>query len=89
MSDSFSYSDATCIKMIHEGGCHMIGHLYEKVEICKYEGNWYYVTFCMTDPMNCGGRHAPVPLTYISNGEINEKDLLKYIAETETYMETL
>lgn len=87
--EEFNYSEATNKLKIFEAGAHIPGCLYEKIEIMRYNGKIFYVTFSMEDRWHSGGNHGVVPAECITNGSLDESKLLKHIAKKHSYMELL
>ena len=76
-------------KVIHSAGAHVMGELYEEVNVELCDGKYYYATLSMTDRFNAGGHRKEIPECFIVNGKVDEETLLDYIAITHTYMDTL
>jgi len=76
-------------KMIYSAGAHVMGGLYEEVNVEHCDGKYYYATLSMTDKFNAGGHREEIPEDFIVDGKVDEDSLLDYIAITHTYMDTL
>ena len=79
----------SCKKLIHSAGAHVMGQLYEEVNVELCDGKYYYATLSMTDRFHAGGHREEIPECFIVNGKLDEDSLLDYIAITHTYMDTL
>lgn len=76
-------------KVIHSAGAHVMGELYEEVNVELCDGKYYYATLSMTDRFNAGGHREEIPEDFIVDGKVDEDSLLDYVATTHTYMDTL
>ena len=75
--------------IIYSYGIKQPGSLFESVELKLEEGAYYYITYSGTDRWHGAGEKLPVPEKFIKNNNVDIDNLLVYIANEHSYMESM